>query len=88
MKRIYLEYNATTPVHPQVYKEMVPYLKEFFGNPSSSHWLGKQARKAVEKARQRVANLLGCLPEEIIFTSSGTESNNHVILGAVRTFTD
>lgn len=86
MKRIYLDYNATTPVHPQVYKEMVPYLKEFFGNPSSNHWFGKQARKAVEKARQRVANLLDCLPEEIIFTSGGTESNNYAILGTARTF--
>jgi cysteine desulfurase NifS/selenium donor protein len=82
MKPIYLDYNATTPVAPEVAAAMRPYLEEFFGNPSSSHWYGVNTRKAVEEARRQVAALVGCDPEEIIFTSGGSESNNLAIKGA------
>ncbi|HWP47701.1 MAG TPA: cysteine desulfurase family protein [Candidatus Limnocylindrales bacterium] len=81
MKPIYLDYNATTPIDLEVAETMQPYLYEHFGNPSSSHWYGIQAKKAIEKAREQVADLLGCSPEEIIFTSGGSESNNHAIKG-------
>ncbi len=78
---IYLDYNATTPVDPQVLNVMLPYFKEKFGNPSCSHRLGVEAKEAIEKARVKVSFLLGCSPDEIIFTSGGTESNNLVIFG-------
>jgi cysteine desulfurase len=81
MKPIYLDYNATTPIDPEVIEAMQPYLYEHFGNPSSSHWYGIQAKKAVEKAREQAADLLGCHPDEIIFTSGGSESNNLAIKG-------
>lgn len=81
MKPIYLDYNATTPIAPEVSEAMLPYLREDFGNPSSGHFYGFQTRGAVEKARNQVAVLLGCRPEEIVFTSGGTESNNHAIRG-------
>lgn len=81
MDQIYLDYNATTPVDPEVAAEMRPYLEEYFGNPSSMHSFGVKSREAVEKARARVALLLNCLPEEIIFTSGGTESNNMALKG-------
>ena len=80
-KPIYLDYNATTPHDPEVIAAMRPYLEEHFGNPSSSHYYGLKTREAVEMARSQVAVLLGCKPEEIIFTSGGTESNNHAIRG-------
>ena len=79
---VYLDHNATTPVHERVLERMLPYLGERFGNPSSGHPLGWEARGAVEDARERVAALLGCSIEEIFFTSGGTESNNLAILGA------
>jgi cysteine desulfurase NifS/selenium donor protein len=82
MRPIYLDYNATTPVDPAVAEAMRPYLLEHFGNPSSSHWYGIQTRKAVEKARAQVAALLLCDPDEIVFTSGGTESNNFAIRGS------
>jgi len=81
MKNIYLDYNATTPVDERVAEVMMPYLKNCFGNPSSSHEEGMKARMAVEKARSQVADLLGCSAEEVIFTSGGTESNNYAIKG-------
>jgi len=81
MKPIYLDYNATTPIDPVVVEAMRPYLEEYFGNPSSTHWYGVQAKLAVEKARKQVAELLNCHADEIIFTSSGSESNNHAIKG-------
>ena len=83
-KPIYLDYNATTPIAPEVAEAMIPYLYEHFGNPSSSHAYGADARKAVVKARARVAALLGCRAEEIVFTSGGSESNNAVIQGVAR----
>ncbi|MGC9397541.1 MAG: cysteine desulfurase family protein [Anaerolineae bacterium] len=81
MKPIYLDYNATTPIAPEVAQAMKPYLYEHFGNPSSNHSYGTTARRAVEKARAQVAALLGCRPAEVIFTSGGTESNNYAIKG-------
>ncbi len=78
---IYLDYNATTPIAPEVAAAMLPYLYENFGNPSSSHVFGVQAKIAVEKARAQVAQLIAAQPSEIIFTSGGTEANNHAIVG-------
>lgn len=81
MKRIYLDYAATTPTHPEVVKEMQPYFSEKFGNPSSIHSFGQEAKAAMEKAREKVVRLLGCSVDEIIFTSGGTESNNFALHG-------
>jgi cysteine desulfurase NifS/selenium donor protein len=81
---IYLDYNATTPVLPAVAEAMLPFLYEHFGNPSSGHAYGATARRAVEKARLQVAGLLHARPEEIVFTSGGSEANNTVILGVAR----
>jgi cysteine desulfurase NifS len=81
LKPIYLDYNATTPIDPEVAEAMRPYLFEHFGNPSSSHWYGVQTKKAVDEARRQVADLLHCRPEEVVFTSGGSESNNYAIKG-------
>ncbi|MBJ6724365.1 cysteine desulfurase family protein [Geomesophilobacter sediminis] len=81
MDPIYLDYNATTPVDPAVVEELLPSLKEEFGNPSSNHPYGRSAKQVVDLARSRVASLLGCDPTEIVFTSGGTESNNHALIG-------
>ena len=81
MQPIYLDYNATTPTDPAVVEELMPYLRDGFGNPSSTHPYGKKAKEAVELARARAAALLGCDPTEVIFTSGGTESNNHALIG-------
>ena len=81
MRPIYLDYNATTPIGPEVQEAMLPFLAEQYGNPSSSHALGRAASEAVEDARTQVATLLGCTREEIVFTSGGTESNNLAIKG-------
>jgi cysteine desulfurase len=81
---IYLDYNATTPLLREVADAMAPFLYEHFGNPSSSHLLGRRTRAAVENAREQAAALLGADPTGIIFTSGGTEANNHAILGAAR----
>ncbi len=85
MRSVYLDYNATTPIDPEVAAAMQPFLGEYFGNPSSSHYYGVQTRKAVEEARKHVANLLHAHPDEIIFTSGGTESNNYAIKGIALT---
>ncbi len=82
--RLYVDNNATTPVADQVLGAMLPYLREGYGNPASIHQFGQQARAAVEQARAQVAALLNCKPEEIVFTSGGTESDNLAILGVVR----
>ncbi len=82
MNPIYLDYNATTPIDGEVAKVMQPYLEKLFGNPSSTHEYGIVTKKAVELARKQVAGLINCKPEEIIFTSGGTESNNFAIKGA------
>ncbi len=81
MKRIYFDHNATTPVHPEVRKAVEPYLSEQFGNPSSIHWAGRDVRKGVEDARQEIASFFGCQPLEVVFASSGTESDNLAIKG-------
>lgn len=85
---VYLDYNGTTPLDPEVIAAMRPFLETEFGNPSSSHWYGIRPKRAVEAARRQVAGMLGCAPEEIIFTSGGTESNNHAIKGIARAFKD
>jgi len=85
---IYLDHNATTPVHPEVVEAMLPWLKEHFGNPSSTHVFGRRAHEAVERAREQVAALLGCKADEIFFTSGGTEANNLAILGVAAAVAD
>lgn len=81
MQPIYLDYNATTPLDPAVVAAMRPYLEQHFGNPSSSHAYGQAAKEAHEQARGQVAALLGCSPDEVIFTSGGSESDNQAIKG-------
>lgn len=81
MRRIYLDFNASTPVAPEVAEAMRPYFEGCHGNPSSAHWAGIPEHEALEKARAQVADLLGCRPQEIVFTSGGTESNNHALKG-------
>ncbi|MBI4331525.1 MAG: cysteine desulfurase [Chloroflexi bacterium] len=78
---IYLDYNATTPIDPLVREAMLPYLSEHFGNPSSDYIFGRRAREAVEHARKQVAALIGARPEEVVFTSGGSESDNQAIVG-------
>lgn len=80
-KTVYLDYNATTPIDPEVADEMLPYIHSSFGNPSSSYSLGRINREAIDLARKQVADLINANPEEIVFTSGGTESNNHAIRG-------
>jgi cysteine desulfurase len=80
-RRVYLDHNASTPVHPEVVAEMLPYFADVFGNPSSVHAFGRAARDAVDTARERIGRLLGVSPEEIIFTSGGTESDNFAVKG-------
>ena len=79
--RMYLDFNASTPLAPEVVGAMRPFLAEHYGNPSSRHWAGRPAKEAVERARGQVAALLGCQPSEIVFTSGGSEANNHAIKG-------
>jgi cysteine desulfurase len=83
MNRVYLDYNATTPVDPQVLEAMLPYFSVDFANASSIHTPGQRARAAVETAREQVAALIGARPQEIVFTSGGTESDNHAIFGVI-----
>ena len=82
MDPVYLDYNATTPIAPEVAEAIRPCLGGLFGNPSSGHLYGRQARLAVDRARGQVSSLLGCSPSEIVFTSGGTESNNFALKGA------
>lgn len=88
MKNIYLDYNATTPIDPRVLREMLPYLGEHYGNPSSIHSFGRKAKEALDTAREQVAVLLGTTPKEIMFTSGGSEGANFAIkstaLGSLR----
>lgn len=81
MKKIYLDYAATTPTDSEVVKAMLPYFSEIFGNPSSMYSFGQEAKNAIEEVRENVASFLGAKTEEIIFTSGGTESNNSVLKG-------
>ncbi|MBA2662258.1 MAG: aminotransferase class V-fold PLP-dependent enzyme [Bradymonadaceae bacterium] len=80
---IYLDHNATTPILAEAVDAMLPYLQEHFGNPSSSHVYGQRAHAALERAREQVATLIKCQPDEVIFTSGGTEANNLAIRGVV-----
>jgi cysteine desulfurase len=88
VKPIYLDYNATTPHDPEVIAAMRPFLDTEFGNPSSSHWYGIAPKRAVENAREQTARILNCQPSEIVFTSGGTESNNHAIAGTAHALKD
>ncbi|MDP2812018.1 MAG: aminotransferase class V-fold PLP-dependent enzyme, partial [Rhodocyclaceae bacterium] len=81
---VYLDYNATTPVAPEVAAAMRPWIEEHFGNPSSSHEYGLRARQAVADARKSVAALIGATADEIVFTGSATEANNLALLGFAR----
>jgi cysteine desulfurase len=81
VRKVYLDHNATTPVHPEVREAVAPFMAELFGNPSSIHWAGRDVRKSVEDARQEIAAFFGCQPLEIVFASSGTESDNLAIKG-------
>lgn len=81
MPRIYLDYAATTPVLPEVIEAMLPYFKDKYGNPSSVHSMGEETRDAVEASRAQIASMIKCVPEEVIFTGGGTESNNNAIKG-------
>ncbi|MFC2013958.1 cysteine desulfurase NifS [Chloroflexota bacterium] len=81
MKRIYLDYAATTPTHPEVVKAMLPYLTDTFGNPSSIHSYGQEAKGAIEEARVKVASLIGAQSEDIVFTSGGSEADNFALKG-------
>jgi cysteine desulfurase len=81
---VYLDNNATTQLDPAVIEEMLPFLTQFYGNPSSGYSFGRQVREAIELARERVAGLIGCEPGEIVFTSCGTESNNAAVNSALR----
>lgn len=83
MRRVYLDHNATTPVRPEVVHAMTACLTENFGNPSSVHWAGRQAKRALEDAREQVAGLIGAAPAEVLFTGGGTESNNLALLGVL-----
>ena len=83
MTPIYLDHNATTPLLPEAWEAMRPVLAGAFGNPSSAHHAGRQARQHLEDARERVAALLGAHPDEVIFTSGATEANNLAIFGLV-----
>ncbi|AFN75645.1 aminotransferase, class V [Melioribacter roseus P3M-2] len=85
MKNIYLDNAATTPVDPRVVEKMLPYLNEYFGNPSSIHSYGRKARVAIEEAREVIAEFINCKPGEIYFTSSGTEANNFALSGISKT---
>src|ERR1051325_8581937 len=84
MRTIYFDYNATTPLDPQVREAMLPYLGPVWGNPSSVHHVGRKARAILDDARERVSVVFGCKPSEVIFTSGGTESVNLAIFGTAR----
>lgn len=88
MRHIYLDYNATTPVHPEVVEALSAFYREKFGNPSSIHWAGRWVKGAVEKAREKVALLLNCEPVEVVFTSCGTEADNMAIKGVAAALRD
>lgn len=80
-RNIYLDYNASTPIAPTVREAMLPYLRSWYGNPSSMHWAGAPAKRAVETARKQVGALIGAEPRDIVFTSGGTEANNYALTG-------
>ena len=81
MQSLYLDYNASTPIAPEVAAVMREAMEGAYGNPSSGHWAGTSARQTVEKARQQVADLLGCVAQEVVFTSGGSEAKNFALKG-------
>ncbi|MGB9886864.1 MAG: cysteine desulfurase family protein [Moorellales bacterium] len=85
-RSVYFDHSATTPLRPEVLQAMLPYLTERYGNPSSLHRWGREAREALERARYDVAALIGARPEEVVFTSGGTEANNLALIGAARAY--
>ncbi|MBK7782242.1 MAG: cysteine desulfurase [Ardenticatenia bacterium] len=87
-RSVYMDCSATTPVDPEVLEAMLPYFSEVFANPSGAYSLGRQARRALEEARATVAGILGCRPEEVVFTSGGSESDNLALRGAARAMRD
>jgi cysteine desulfurase len=88
MRRVYLDHNATTPVHPEVVEAMMPFFQDQFGNASSIHWAGREVKKYLDEAREKVAALMNADPEEIVFTGCGTESDNMAIKGVASTHQD
>lgn len=86
MRRVYLDHSATTPVRPEVLEAMLPFLKDTYGNPSSIHSFGQEGKKALEESREKVAAAIGASPDEIIFTSGGTEADNLAIIGTARAY--
>ena len=84
--RVYLDNAATTPLDPEVFEAMKPFMLEDFGNPSSTHAHGRKVRSAIETARKKIAELLNCTPGEIIFTSGGTEADNAIITSSIHTY--
>lgn len=86
MSRIYLDYSATTPLAQEVYAEMQPFFLEHFGNPSSIHGFGREVKVAIDEAREKIATSIGAHPQEIVFTSGGTESSNTAIQGLIQSF--
>lgn len=86
MRQIYLDYAATTYIDPRVLQKMKPYLTTVYGNASSLYSLGREAKAAIDKAREDIAKILGVLPREIIFTGSGTESDNMAIYGIAKAY--
>ena len=88
MRRVYLDHNATTPIHPKVLEAMMPFFKDQFGNASSIHWAGREVKKYLDEAREKVAALMNAEPEEIIFTGCGTESDNMAIKGVALALRD
>src|ERR687897_1370908 len=84
--KIYLDNAATTPLDPEVFEAMRPFMMEDYGNPSSIHAHGRKVRAAIESSRKKVAELLNCTPGEIIFTSGGTEADNAIIHSSIHTY--
>jgi len=81
MKRIYMDNNATTRLDPEVLEEMLPYFRDHYGNASSIHWFGQEAKRGMDRARERVAKFIGASADEIVFTSGGTEADNQALIG-------
>ena len=86
MKRIYIDHSATTPLDKRALEKMLPYFTEVYGNPNSQHFFGREAMKAVDEARDKIASLIGAKPNEIYFTSGGTEADNWVLRGVAQQF--
>src|SRR2546427_11669764 len=82
-RHVYLDHNASTPIHPEVVAEMLPYFSEIFGNPSSIHAFGRESRDGVDRARERVARFLRVSPQDTVFSSGGTEPDNFAVKGFV-----